>query len=79
MQYVQDSFDPGTVIAAWLTPGTLGQLEPVLRRLMAGQQLFVKQCDGTYRPKGSPLGLARCFEFQELEAPAPRNRDLARA
>jgi hypothetical protein len=79
MQYVQDSFDPGSVVAAWLTPETLGQLEPVMRRMMAGQQLFVKQADGTYRPKGSPLGLARCFEFEELEGLAPRTRELARA
>ena len=79
MQYVQDSFDPGSVVAAWLTPGTLGQMEPVMRRMMGGLQLFVKQDDGTYRPKGSPLGLARCFEFDELEAPAVRTRELARA
>lgn len=79
MQYAQDSFDPGSVIAAWLTPGALGQMEPVMRRMMAGQQVFVKQADGTYRPKGSPLGLARCFEFQELQVVAPRERDLARA
>ena len=37
MQYVQDSFDAGCVVAAWLSPATLGQLEPVLRRLMAGR------------------------------------------
>jgi hypothetical protein len=75
MQYVQDvqdSFDAGTVVAAWLSPGALGELEPVLRRLLAGQQLFVKQRDGTYRPKGSELGLARAFEFADLHAPALR-------
>ena len=72
MQYVQDSFDAGSVVAAWLSPATLGQLEPVLRRLMAGQQLFVKQPDGTYRPKGSELGLARYFDFTDLHAPALR-------
>jgi hypothetical protein len=70
--YVQDSFDPGSVVAAWLTPGTLGQLEPVLRRLMCGRQLFVKQPDGTYRPKGSELGLPRYFDFDDLQAPALR-------
>jgi hypothetical protein len=73
MQYVQDSFDAGTVIAAWLSPGTLGQLEPVLRRLLCGQQLFVKQPDGGYRPKGSELGLARSFEFTDLHSPALRH------
>jgi hypothetical protein len=70
MQYVQDSFDAGSVVAAWLTPGTLGALEPVLRRLLCGQQLFVKQPDGTYRPRGSQLGLARCFDFTDLHSPA---------
>jgi hypothetical protein len=73
MQFVQDSFDAGNVVAAWLSPGTLGRLEPVLRRLLAGHQLFVKQPDGTYRPKGSELGLARCFEFTDLQAPALSN------
>ena len=70
MQYLQDSLDTGSVIAAWLSPGTLGELEPVLRRLLAGPQLFVKQRDGTYRPKGSQLGLARSFNFSDLYAPA---------
>ena len=73
MQYVEDSFDAGSVVAARLTPGTLGQLEPVLRRLMAGHQLFVKQPDGTYRPRGSELGLARYFDFADLQAPSLRN------
>jgi hypothetical protein len=73
MQYVQDSFDAGSVVAAWLNPGTLGQLDPVLRRLMAGKQLFVKQTDGTYRPRGSELGLAHYFEFADLQSPALRN------
>jgi hypothetical protein len=72
MQYVQDSFDTGTVIAAWLSPGTFGALDPVVRRLLAGQQLFVKQPDGSYRPKGSPLGLARSFDFSDLHEPALR-------
>lgn len=72
MQFVQDSFQPGSVVAACLSPGTLGELEPVLRRLLSGKQLFVKQPDGSYRPKGSPLGLAQshCFQFADLELPA---------
>ena len=70
MQSIQDSLDSGVVVAAWLSPGTLSQLEPVLRRLLAGQQLFVKQRDGTYRPKGSHMGLVRAFSFAELHAPA---------
>lgn len=73
MQYVQDSFDAGTVVAAWLSPGTLGEFEPVLRRLLCGQQLFVKQPDGSYRPKGCQLGLARSFEFSDLHSPAVRH------
>lgn len=73
MQYVQDSFDAGSVVAAWLNPATLGQLEPMLRRLMCGQQLFVKQPDGTWRPKGSELGLPRRFEFSDLQGPALRS------
>lgn len=72
MQDVQDSLDAGTVIAAWLSPATLGQLEPILRRLLVGQQLFVKQRDGSYRPKGCELGMARSFDFSDLHAPAVR-------
>ncbi len=77
MQYVQDSFDAGTVIAAWLSPGRLGELEPMLRRLLAGRQLFVKQADGSYRPKGWELGLARSFDFADLHAPSLRQREPA--
>jgi hypothetical protein len=72
MQFVEDSYDAGNVIAAWLSPGTMGRLEPVLRRLLAGKQLFVKQRDGTYRPQGSELGLAHYFDFADLQAPAFR-------
>ena len=70
MQSPLDSFDAGTVIAAWLNPGTLGELEPILRRLLSGQQLFVKQSDGSYKPKGCQLGLARSFSLDELHLPA---------
>lgn len=66
MQTVQDPFDIGSVVAASLAPSTLSQFEPVLRRLLAGTQLFVKQPDGRYRPRGCTLGLAQCFEFTEL-------------
>ena len=74
MQYVQDSFDAGSVVAACLTPGTLGQMEPVLRRLLCGKQYFVKQADGTYRPRGSELGLPSYFEFTDLQAPTLREQ-----
>jgi hypothetical protein len=69
---VEDSFDPGSVIAAFLSPAILGELEPVLRRLLAGQQLFVKQGDGTYRPKGCQFGLAQNFHFADLHSPTLR-------
>lgn len=75
MQYLQDSFDAGCVVAAFLSPTTLGDLEPMVRRLMAGQQLFVKQPDGSYRPKGSQLGLARYFSFNDLIQPALRSAE----
>lgn len=73
MQYVQDSYNPGSVVAAWLSPGILGSLDPVLRRLLCGPQLFIKQPDGTYRPRGSELGLPRYFEFTDLQEPALRD------
>lgn len=44
----------------------------MLKRLLAGRQLFVKQGDGTYRPKGCEFGLARNFHFADLHAPALR-------
>jgi hypothetical protein len=69
-QQAQDSFDAGEVVAAWLSPVTLGALEPMLRRLLSGQQLFVKQRDGSYRPKGCQMGLARSFSFNELQQTA---------
>jgi hypothetical protein len=72
MQYVQDSFDTGTVISAWLSHGTLTELDPMVQRLLAGQQLFVKQSDGSYRPKGWELGLPCGFRFSQLCDPALR-------
>ena len=44
----------------------------MLRRLLCGKQYFVKQADGTYRPRGSELGLPRYFEFTDLQAPPLR-------
>jgi hypothetical protein len=41
---------------------------------MCGNQVFVKQADGTYRPRGSELGLPRYFEFADLQAPALREQ-----
>ena len=58
--------DSPEVVAASLAPDTLNQFEPVLRRLLAGVQHFVRQADGRYRPSGCSLGLGRCFERSEL-------------
>jgi len=33
----------------------------------------VKQPDGSYRPKGCQLGLARSFSFDDLDAPAQQH------
>ena len=66
MQSVQDPFVTGSVVAASLAPEALRQFEPVLRRLLAGTQLFVKQPDGRYCPRGCALGLAQCFEFSDF-------------
>jgi hypothetical protein len=63
---VPDPFDPGSVVAASLAPDTLARFDPMLRRLLAGTQLFVKMADGRYHPKGCALGLPECFEFSEL-------------
>jgi hypothetical protein len=73
MQPVQDTFDTGCVVAASLAPSTLDRFEPLLRRLLAGTQLYVKQPDGRYCPRGCALGLAQCFEFSELEHAEPRS------
>jgi hypothetical protein len=67
---VDESIDVGTVIAAWLSPGAIGDLDPILRRLLTGQQLFVKQSDGSYKPKGCQMGLARSFAFEDLHLPS---------
>jgi hypothetical protein len=72
MYFVHDSFDTGQVVSASLTPLALQELEPALQGMLAGRQLFVKQRDGTYKPKGSELGLPRNFVFAELQVPEPR-------
>jgi hypothetical protein len=71
MQTVQDPFDTGSVVAAALAPAALDQFEPVLRRLLGGTQLFIKQPDGRWRPRGCTLGLARCFAYEDLLQPQP--------
>lgn len=61
-----DSFAPGSAVAASLTPQTVDTFDPVLRRLLGGVQVFIKQADGRWRPRGCQLGLARCFESSDL-------------
>jgi hypothetical protein len=68
-----DPFDPGNVVAARLMPQALGSFDPVLRRLLGGTQLFVKQTDGRWAPRGCQLGLACCFSYDELQAPVLRD------
>ena len=72
MRFLDDCFDAGNVVAASLTQGCLVGLPPEVRRFLCGKQLYVKQADGSWLPKGCQLGLPRHFEFNELEAPARR-------
>ena len=75
MQSAIDSFATGSVVAAALVPQAMDRFDPVLRRLLAGQQFFVKLADGRWRPQGCQLGLGCCcFEFEQLQVanPSPR-------
>jgi hypothetical protein len=67
-----DSFDAGHVVAARLVPDALAEFDPVLRRLLGGTQLFVKQADGRWAPRGCQLGMACCFDFTDLQGAATR-------
>jgi hypothetical protein len=68
-----DTFVPGSVVAASLTPQAVGGFDPMLQRLLKGQQFFVKSADGRWRPCGCQLGLPCCFGFEELVAPVERH------
>ena len=72
MSTVLDSFAPGSVVSASLTPKTVDSFDPVLRLLLGGKQVFIKQPDGRWRPRGCSLGLARCFEFSDLQGAEER-------
>ncbi|NML42492.1 hypothetical protein HHL11_01940 [Ramlibacter sp. G-1-2-2] len=72
MTTVTDPFATGSVVAATLAAEAVFDFDPVLRRLLAGPQFFVKQADGRWRPKGCQLGLARCFDFCDLLQPVSR-------
>jgi hypothetical protein len=67
-----DTFVTGSIVAARLARETLESFDPVLRPLLAGQQFFVKLADGGWHPQGCQLGLCRCFEFADLQAPVQR-------
>lgn len=69
-----DTYVTGTVVAASLAPQAMDSFDPVLRRLLAGQQFFVKLADGRWRPQGCQLGMGcRCFEFGDLQHPVERH------
>ena len=68
-----DTFVTGSVVAASLQPGATDCFDPVLRRLLAGQQFFGKLADGRWRPQGCQLGLGcQCFQFSDLLEPVAR-------
>lgn len=64
-----DTFAPGSVVAASLAPEAVDMFDPVLRRLLAGTQVFIKQADGRWKPRGCQLGLAQCFDYSDLQSP----------
>jgi hypothetical protein len=72
MTIATDTFVPGSIVAASLTPQAVTGFDPLLRRLLVGPQLFVKLADGRWRPHGCQLGLASCFEFEDLLTPVAR-------
>lgn len=74
MTIASDTFATGSVIAASLAPEAVDGFEPILRRLLKGQQFFVKQADGRWRPQGCQLGLGCCcFDFSDLCGPIARS------
>lgn len=72
MSPVADTFAPGSVVAASLQQQAMDAFDPVVRRLLAGTQVFVKQADGRWKPKGCQFGLASCFDFCDLQSPVQR-------
>ena len=72
MTLALDQFVTGSVVAASLTPQAVDGFDPVLRRLLRGQQFFVKLSDGRWRPQGCQLGLACCFQSSDLLEPVQR-------
>ena len=73
MTLATDTFVTGSVVAASLAPQAVDMFDPVLRRLLAGQQFFVKLADGRWKPQGCQLGLGcLCVEFADLQHPVER-------
>jgi hypothetical protein len=72
MTLASDTYVTGSVVAATLAPQAVDSFDPVMRRLLAGHQFFVKHADGGWHPCGCQLGLARCFAFSDLLHPVQR-------
>lgn len=72
MTLATDTFATGSVVAACLQPQAVDCFDPVLRRLLKGQQFFVKLADGRWKPQGCQLGMSCCFEFGDLLSPVAR-------
>lgn len=68
-----DTYVTGSVVEATLAMQAVDSFDPVLRRLLAGQQFFVKLADGMWRPQGCQLGKCCCFAFSDLQRPVPRH------
>ncbi|HVE52316.1 MAG TPA: hypothetical protein VNB23_02905 [Ramlibacter sp.] len=72
MTLALDQYVTGSVVAASLAPQAVDGFDPVLRRLLKGQQFFVKLSDGRWRPQGCQLGLSCCFQYSDLLEPVQR-------
>ena len=73
MTIATDTFATGSVVAASLSTSAVASFDPVLRRLLKGQQFFVKLADGRWRPQGCQLGMGCCcFDYADLLEPVAR-------
>ena len=75
MQYAYDfgdTYAPGSVVTASLAPEAVADFDPLVRRLLVGTRQFTKRADGSWRPCGCELGLARCFDYEDLRDPKPQ-------
>ena len=67
-----DTYAPGSTISASLAPQAVADFDPAVRRMLATSRHFTKCADGSWRPCGCQLGLARCFDYGDLRQPRPR-------